>query len=46
MKVTVSLGVSVYLRDDPVSDKSLLERADEALYKSKKNGRNRVTLYD
>jgi diguanylate cyclase (GGDEF)-like protein len=45
LKVTISLGVSVYVSEDPLSDKSLLERADEALYKSKKNGRNRVTLY-
>jgi len=45
LKVTVSLGVCVYLWTDPLSEKTLLERADEALYQSKKSGRNRATLY-
>lgn len=40
--ITVSMGVSRYR---PVSDTlpTLIKRADDALYKSKHNGRNRVT---
>ena len=39
--VTVSFGVSKYEGDDSVND--LIARADACLYKSKENGRNRVT---
>ena len=43
LKVTISLGVS-YLAED-VKDKTILvEKADEALYTSKREGRNRVTV--
>lgn len=42
-KLTVSLGVSAY--PNHAKDKDLLIRqADEAMYQSKKNGKNRVTL--
>jgi diguanylate cyclase (GGDEF)-like protein len=37
---TASFGVSIYTQNDTV--KSLVGRADEALYKAKDNGRNRV----
>jgi diguanylate cyclase (GGDEF)-like protein len=43
LAVTVSLGVAQY---DPARDhsaKSLIDRADRALYSSKENGRDRVT---
>ena len=43
IKVTISIGVSSYNFDlEPA--KSIVERADKALYESKQNGRNRVTL--
>lgn len=45
LKVTISLGVSTYDWVEKLTEKTLLERADEALYDSKKNGRNRTTLY-
>lgn len=41
-KVTVSLGVASYLPGETAD--SFLSRADEALYISKRDGRNRVTL--
>ncbi|SMF49503.1 diguanylate cyclase (GGDEF) domain-containing protein [Pseudobacteriovorax antillogorgiicola] len=43
LNVTVSLGVS-YLREDIRTATALIKRADEALYASKENGRNCVTL--
>lgn len=41
--VTVSIGCATcYLPDKTLDKKSLIKRADEALYKAKANGRNRV----
>ena len=40
--VTVSFGVSLYVPGEPVTQ--LISRADQCLYLSKRNGRNRVTL--
>lgn len=40
--ITVSVGAAQYSPGD--TPESLLKRADEALYKSKRSGRNRVTL--
>jgi diguanylate cyclase (GGDEF)-like protein len=39
--VTVSLGIAV-LGDEHLTAESLLDRADQALYVAKQNGRNRV----
>lgn len=43
-KVSVSIGIAV-LDKDCASKKLFLEAADRALYQSKKQGKNRVTLY-
>lgn len=42
LKVTVSIGASLVRKSDSL--KTLFNRADKNLYKSKKNGRNQVTL--
>ncbi len=40
LSVTVSVGV--HARSHPASLQQLLDRADEALYRAKRHGRNRV----
>lgn len=42
--ITVSMGVTVSLSHEEVSLESLINRADQALYLAKQNGRNRVEL--
>ncbi len=39
-RVTSSFGVSLYIKGD--TQETIMQRADEALYKAKENGRNRV----
>lgn len=41
-RLTISLGAAEYRIDEPTQ--SLIERADQALYKSKNSGRNRSTF--
>jgi diguanylate cyclase (GGDEF)-like protein len=45
MPLTVSLGVSTY-PDDGANEEELIEKADQALYYSKNNGRNKSTSWD
>ncbi len=42
LRVTISLGATMAVADE--SPEQLLERADRLLYRSKTDGRNRVTL--
>lgn len=44
LKVTFSAGVASFPQHGPTGE-SILHAADHALYQSKSNGRNRVTLY-
>ena len=42
--VTISLGVATINPDEHLTAKELIERSDQALYKSKEDGRNRSTM--
>ena len=45
--VTISVSIGVAGLDQQIVDRqSLIERTDEALYKAKQNGRNRVVVYN
>ena len=44
LRVTMRLGLSQNIKND--TPKDLIKRADLALYKSKKNGRNKFTCYE
>ncbi|HQN43055.1 MAG TPA: diguanylate cyclase [Anaerolineaceae bacterium] len=44
VRVTISLGVAV-LDEETLTLDELIERADQALYKSKQTGRNRVSVW-
>ncbi|HTX71852.1 MAG TPA: diguanylate cyclase DgcA [Rectinemataceae bacterium] len=46
LTVTVSVGVAQYEPSRDVSGKSLIDRADRALYRSKQTGRDRVSVAD
>lgn len=43
-QITISIGITHYLQNESIE--SFIDRADAALYESKQNGRNRVTIYN
>lgn len=44
-RVTISLGIATFPEFGPTEDE-LIEKADQALYKSKNSGRNRTTIWN
>jgi diguanylate cyclase (GGDEF)-like protein len=46
LQVTISLGIAEYDVQRDISGKSLIDRADKALYRSKQEGRNRISVAD
>jgi len=42
MRITISVGVALARGTDPVSASTLMQEADQSLYKAKSGGRNRV----
>jgi diguanylate cyclase (GGDEF)-like protein len=44
-KVTISVGVASVSGDEEVTPEELVKKADDALYLSKRNGRNQVTYF-
>jgi diguanylate cyclase len=45
LHVTISVGVATFPNENIHDAKELIEFADQALYKAKENGRNRVEAY-
>jgi diguanylate cyclase (GGDEF)-like protein len=43
-KVTISIGVAGIMAEEDISPEGLIKKADEALYLSKRTGRNRVSF--
>jgi diguanylate cyclase (GGDEF)-like protein len=44
IRLTISCGVACYDKDLDISVEAMIDRADKALYRSKQEGRNRVTF--
>ncbi len=42
--LTISLGAATYLGEPPSAEEYLVQRSDQALYRAKQTGRNRVCL--
>ena len=45
LSVTASLGIAAFPESKPVDGVDLVRRADRALYRAKRTGKNRVELF-
>jgi len=45
LRVTASFGLALIQKESGLTLEQLIDRADQALYQSKKNGRNRITVW-
>ncbi len=45
LKITISIGIAI-LPEDALDTGALIDKADQALYKAKQAGRNRVCIYE
>jgi PleD family two-component response regulator len=43
--ITISAGIAIWNGQEQIDIPTLLDRADQALYKSKQTGRNKVTIW-
>jgi diguanylate cyclase (GGDEF)-like protein len=45
LKVTASFGLALIQKEPGLTLEQLIDRADQALYQSKREGRNRITVW-
>jgi diguanylate cyclase (GGDEF)-like protein len=45
LKVTASFGLALIQKESGLTLEQMIDRADQALYQSKRDGRNRVTVW-
>lgn len=46
LKITISIGVASWLGEKKVDKDKLIKKADDALYRAKRDGRNRVCVWE
>lgn len=45
VEITISIGIAIYNETELLTSKEIVERVDVALYRSKLEGRNRITVF-
>lgn len=46
VRISVSIGITLYPQDAASSPAALLQAADQAMYKAKRSGSSRICFYD